>query len=171
MDPAVQVVLDQLQAEVQTLQAAAAAAAATNAAAGLAQAPPAAPVFTLAPALVNTAVFLDLTSVSGTKHFKGATEPLNKQPFDFTDSSDLQVFLDLVLKKFQVWGWNTIFTIPVTNPLTGITTNHNLLDEYGLIPLASVTFDALGCANMHTKVAQDLSCCFSASLPHLAWDF
>jgi hypothetical protein len=168
MDAAAQTaLLTQLQGEVQTLQAAAAAAAATNAAAGLAQAPPAAPVFTLAPALANTAVFLDLTSVSGTKHFKGATEPLNKQPFDFTDSSDLQVFLDLVLKKSQVWGWNTIFTIPVTNPLTGITTNHNLLDEYGLIPLASVRAHTITYYANQSKQAQDsfMACqCLLSSL-------
>jgi hypothetical protein len=135
MDAAAQAaLLTQLQGKGQTLQAAAAPAAA----AGPAHDPLAAPMFTLAPALANTAMYLDLTSVSGTKHFKGATKPLNKQPFDFTDSSNLQVFLDLVLKKSQVWGWNTIFTIPVINPLTGITTSHNLLNEYGLILLASV---------------------------------
>jgi hypothetical protein len=168
MDAAAQTaLLTQLQGEVQTLQAAAAAAAANNAAAGLAQAPPAAPVFTLAPALANTAVFLDLTSVSGTKHFKGATEPLNKQPFDFSDSSDLQVFLDLVLKKSQVWGWNTIFTIPVTNPLTGITTSHNLLDEYGLIPLAAVRAHTMTYYANQSKQAQDsfMACqCLLSSL-------
>jgi hypothetical protein len=84
MDPAVQVVLDQLQAEVQNLQAAAAAAAVTAAAPPLG--PPAPPAFTLAPALANTATtYLDLTSSTGAKHFKGATEPLSAQPFDFAD--------------------------------------------------------------------------------------
>jgi hypothetical protein len=64
--------------------------------------PPAPPVvFTLlTPALANTANYIDLMSSSDAKHFKGATEPLNAKPFNFTDPSDLQVFLDLVLKKF-----------------------------------------------------------------------
>jgi hypothetical protein len=60
------------------------------------------------------------------------------QPFDFTDPTDLQVFLDLVLKKSQVWGWNTIFTIPVIDPNTNIATNRNLLFEFGMCPIASV---------------------------------
>ena len=105
----------QLQAEVQNLQTAATTAAVIAVAAGPVHGQPVAPVFTLAPALANTATFRDLTSAGGAKHFKGATKPLNQQPFDFTDWSDLQVFLDLVLKKSQVWGWNAIFTIPVTN--------------------------------------------------------
>ena len=164
MDAAAQAtLLLQLQNEVQTLQAAATAAVA---AAGPAHGLPA-PVFTLAPALANTATFLDLTSSSGAKHFKGATEPLNTQPFDFSDSSDLQVFLDLVLKKSQVWGWNTIFTIPVTNRATGAVTTHNLLDEYGLVPLAAVKAHTLTYYADHTKQAQDsfMACqCLLSSL-------
>jgi hypothetical protein len=147
MDPAAQAsLLVHLQAEVQTLQAAATDAAAATAAAAAAAAaappagPPTPPVFTLAPALANTATtYLDLTSSAGAKHFKGATEPLSAQPFNFADPSDLQIFLNLVLKKSQIWGWNTIFTIPVTDPLTAVTRNHNLLNEYGLIPLQAVT--------------------------------
>jgi hypothetical protein len=168
----------ELQGEIENLQIAAAAStaavattaaanAAALAAAGPANGPPAAPVFTLAPALASTAVFLDLASVSGTKHFKGATEPLNKQPFDFADSSDLQVFLDLVLKKSQVWGWNTIFTVPVTNHSTGITTNHNLLEEYGVIPLASVRAHTMTYYATQSKQAQDsfMACqCLLSSL-------
>jgi hypothetical protein len=105
MDPAAQAtLLTQLQAEVQTLQAAAAAVAAAGV-----PAQQVAPVFTLAPALASTALFIDLTSASGDKHFKGATEPLNENPFDFSDSSDLQVFLDLLLKKSQVWAFLILF--------------------------------------------------------------
>jgi hypothetical protein len=84
MDPAVQaVLLIQLQAEVQNLQAAAAAVPPVG--------PPApSPVFTLAPALANTTIiYIDLTSSTGAKHFKGATKPLSTQPFDFADPSDL----------------------------------------------------------------------------------
>jgi hypothetical protein len=64
---------------------------------------------------------------------------LSAQPFNFTDPSDLQAFLDLALKKSQIWGWNTILTIPVTDPATAVTTNRNLLSKYGMIPLQSVT--------------------------------
>jgi hypothetical protein len=74
MDPAVQVVLDQLQAEVQTLQAVAAAAAVTAALPPLGPPAPAPPAFTLAPALANTATtYLDLTSSTGAKHFKAGS--------------------------------------------------------------------------------------------------
>jgi hypothetical protein len=171
MDPADQaLLLTQLQGQVQTLQAAAAATAAAVAAAG--EPPPqAAPVFTLAPALASTAPFIDLTSASGAKHFKGATEPLNQNPFDFSDSSDLQVFLDLVLKKSQVWGWNPIFNIPVTNVLTSVTTDHNLLDEYGLVPLVSVRAHALTYYAQQTKQAQDSFMACQCLLSSLTLDF
>jgi hypothetical protein len=160
--------LAQLQAEVQALRAAATAAAAAAAAAP----PPAAgpPVFTLAPALASSATFVDLTSSNGAKHFKGATEPLNKLPFNFKDPSDLQVFLDLVLKKSQVWGWNPIFTIPVLNGSAAIgvtTTNHSLLDEYGLVPMESVRAHVMAYYATPTKRAQDsfMSCqCLLSSL-------
>jgi hypothetical protein len=112
------------------------------AAAAAAPAPPpvATPVFTLTPALANTATFLDLTTTSGSKHFKGATESLNAQAFGFEDPSDLQVFLDLVLKKLQVWGWNPVFTISITDVLTGTTSDYNLLSQYGLIPTHTLDF-------------------------------
>ena len=168
MDPAAQAaLLTQLQTEVQNLQDAAAAATAAAAAAPPAAANPAAPVFALAPALAVTATFLDLTSTNGAKHFKGAIEPLNSKPFDFSDPSDLQVFLDLVLKKSQVWGWNTIFTIPVTDVATGNTANHNLLHEYGMIPLQSVRTQVATYYDQPTKRAQDsfMSCqCLLSSL-------
>jgi hypothetical protein len=170
MDPAAQAaLLVQLQAEVQNLQAAAAAAAAAEE--PPAGPPPAPAVFTLAPALANTAAYLDLTSSSGTKHFKGATEPLNAKPFDFADPSDLQVFLDLVLKKSQVWGWNTIFTIPVTGVTTGVTVNHNLLSEYGMIPLESVRTQVMTYYATPTKRAQDSFMACQCLLASLTLDF
>jgi hypothetical protein len=173
------ILLIQLQEEeVQTLKAAAAAAAfATNAAAATeaittktiaaegaaaeaANGPPGsgappAPVFTLAPALANTANFIDLASANGIKYFKGATEPLTKTPFNFTDPSDLlQVFLNLVLKKSQVRGWNPIFTAPVVSVSTGETSNYNLLEKYGLIPLPSMRAHVMSNYAPHTKWAQ-----------------
>jgi hypothetical protein len=169
MDPAIQAVLTQLQTEVLTLQASAAAAAA--AAVPLPTGPPAPPVFTLAPALANNATYLDLTSSTGAKHFKGATEPLSAQPFDFTDPSDLQVFLDLVLKKSQVWGWNSIFTIPVTNPVTATTANRNLLNEYGMIPLESVSTHVTTYYATSSKQAQDSFMACQCLLSSLTVDF
>jgi hypothetical protein len=166
MDPAIQAVLDQLQADVQTLQASAAAAAAAVPPTG----PPTQPVFALAPALANTATtYLDLTSSAGAKHFKGATEPLSSKPFDFADPAGLQFFLDLVLKKSQIWGWNTIFTIPVTDPSTATTSNRNLLSEYGMIPLESVATHVALYYATPSKQAQDsfMACqCLLSSLTH-----
>jgi hypothetical protein len=161
--------LAQLQTQVQTLQAAVLAANAATAAVPPVAGPPIAPpVFTLAPALANTAAtYLDLTSAAGAKHFKGATEPLSAQPFDFADPSDLQIFLDLALKKSQIWGWNTIFTIPVTDPITANTTNHNLLSEYGMIPLQAITTQVTTYYATSSKRAQDsfMACqCFLSSL-------
>jgi hypothetical protein len=65
--------------------------------------PPLAPVFALSPALVNAAAFLDLNSISGAKLFKSKGQPLS-QTFDFSDHSDLQVFLDLLKTKTRVQG-------------------------------------------------------------------
>jgi hypothetical protein len=167
MDPAAQAILAQPQAEVQTLQASAAAASVTTA-------PPAgpltSPVFTLAPALANAVTtYLDLTSSTGAKHFKGATKPLSTQSFDFSDAADLKFFLDLVLNESQIWGWNSIFTIPVTDPVTTTTTDRNLLSEYGMIPLESVTAHVTTYYNTPSKQAQDsfMACqCLLSSLTH-----
>ena len=147
----------QLQNQVQVLQDAAAAAVAEVPPAQ--EVLPAPPVFTLAPALANNAACIDLTSTSGAKHFKGAIEPLTAHAFDFSDPSDLQVFLDLVLKKSQVYGWNHVLTIPVTDA-ANVTTHHNLLDEYGLILLASVRAHVNTYYGAHSKQAQDsfMSC-------------
>jgi hypothetical protein len=160
--------LTQLQTEVQNLQDVAAAAAAAAAA----EAPPAPaagdpPVlFTLAPALANTAAFVDLTTSNGIKHFNRATEPLTKETFNFADPLDLQVFLDLVLKKSQVWGWNPVFDISVTNAAMALTMNHNLLQEYGLIPLNAVWTQVHSYYATPTKHTQD-SCMLCQSL--LSW--
>jgi hypothetical protein len=175
MDPAAEAAIAGLQAQLQAFQteiltlqnAAAVAAAGAAPALGV----PMLPVFTLAPALANTAAFLDLTSASGTKHFKGATEPLSLQLFNFEDPADLQVFLDILLKKSQVWGWNTVFTIPVADATTGLTTNYNLVDQYGMIPLASVNAEALTYYTTHTKRAQDSFMICQCLLASLSIDF
>jgi hypothetical protein len=98
------------------------------------------------------------------KLFKVGAEPLS-QSFDFMDPSDLQVFLDLLKAKSNVQGWSRIFTVPVD--VNGVVTHHSLLQDYGVIPLASVVLDALSYANTQTKVSQDsfmLFQCTSASL-------
>jgi hypothetical protein len=129
------------------------------------------PVFTLAPALANTAAFLDLTTSSGAKHFKGAIESLNSHPFNFEDGADLQVFLDLVLTKSQVWGWNNIFNFPVKDAKTTITKTWNLLDYYGMVPLASVRDHALTYYATQSKQAQDSFMLCQCLLSSLALDF
>jgi hypothetical protein len=129
------------------------------------------PVFTLAPALANTSTFLDLTSSNGAKHFKGAIEPLNSHPFDFADGADLQVFLDLVLTKSQVWGWNNIFNIPVEDKTTGIVKTWNILNHYGMVPLASVRAHAMTYYDAQTKQAQDSFMLCQCLLGSLALEF
>ena len=157
----------QLQAQVQILEDAAAAAAAVV---PPIEAPPAPSVFTLAPALANTAAYLDLTTPSGAKHFKGATDPLTAKPFDFADPSDLQVFLDLVLKKSQVYGWNPVLTIPVTNASNTVA-HYNLLSEYGLIPLESIKEHVSTYYHTRTKKAQDSFMSCQALLSTLSVEF
>jgi hypothetical protein len=81
------------------------------------------------------------------------------------DPSDLQVFLDLLKTKSKVQGWSRIFTVPFE--IDRVTTNHSLLHNYGVIPLASVVSDALTYINAESKVAQDsfmLFQCIFASL-------
>jgi hypothetical protein len=170
MDAATQALLTQLQVEVLALQTDAVAAAVATATA--AANPVQVPVFTLAPALANTTTFLDLTSMSGSKHFKGATEALNTQAFGFNDPAGLQVFLDLVLKKSQVWGWNPVFTIPVTDSITGTTTDYNLLHQHGLIPMASVQAHVMTYYATPTKQERSTSSWLVSVCCHrLLWTF
>jgi hypothetical protein len=152
----------------QLKDAADAADAAAAAAAPSGEAPLVPPVSTLAPALANTdTVFLDLTCSTG----GGATESLTSSPFDFTDPSDLPIFLDLVLKKSLVYGWNPILTIPVTNGATGVVTTHNLLEEYGVIPLASITTHVTTYYDTQTKQAQDSFMACQCLISSLSLDF
>jgi hypothetical protein len=72
--------------------------------------PPPVPTSILSPVLVSVAVLLDLNTLSGAKLFKYSAEPLS-QTFDFSDQSDLQVFLDLLKTKSKVQGWSRIFTL------------------------------------------------------------
>jgi hypothetical protein len=154
--------------------AAATAAAVQQAAAAAAQQAAAAavpPVFTLAPALANTATFLDFTTSDGAKHFNSATEALNSHAFDFEDDSDLQVFLDLVLTKSQVWGWNAIFNIPVTDAPTGTARNWNLLTHCGMVPLEPVRVYAMSHCSAPLKRAQHSFMLCQCLLNSLTLDF
>jgi hypothetical protein len=130
--------------------------------------PPLAPVFALSPALVNAGAFLDLNSVSGAKLFKSGAQPLS-QTFDFSDHSDLQVFLDLLKTKTRVQVWSRVFTVPVTT--AGLTVNHSLLSSYGLIPIADVTQDVLSYVDTQTKVAQDSFMAFQCIFASLETEF
>jgi hypothetical protein len=156
-------------AAVQQANAAAAQQAQQLAAAG--GAPLGGPVFTLAPALANTAAFLDLTTPNGVKHFRGATEALNSEAFDFEDDSDLQVFLDLLHTKSQVWGWNAIFEIPVMDTMTATARNWNLITHYGMIPLESVRTHCTSYYATPSKRAQDSFMLCQCLLNSLSLDF
>jgi hypothetical protein len=171
--------LHQMQDQIDALQinlaaSTAATLAATNAAAAattaLARLPPTgtpnlgtgAPIFALSPAMANAGAFLDLATSTGAKLFKLSAEPLSRS-FDFVDPSDLQVFLDLLKTKSKVQGWSRIFTVEVD----GVTTNHSLLNNHGVIPIASVALDAATYVDAQSKVAQDsfkLFQCIFASL-------
>jgi hypothetical protein len=174
-----EVILQQMQTQIAQLQlelaaSAATTLAATNAAvaatAAFVRLPPtgapnpetAALIFALSPAMANAGAFLNLSTSTGAKLFKIGAAPLSTS-FDFVDPSDLQVFLDLLKTKAKVQGWSRIFTVPVE--IDGVTTNHSLLHNYGVIPLASVVSDALTYVNAESKVTQDpfmlLQCIFA----------
>jgi hypothetical protein len=112
-----QLQLDLAASDAATTTATTAAAVAT---AALARLPPAgaptpallARIFALSPAMANAGAFLDLSSSRGATLFKVGAEPLS-QSFNFVDSSDLQVFLNLLKTKSKVQGWSQIFTVPV----------------------------------------------------------
>jgi hypothetical protein len=79
------------------------------------------------------------------------------------DPSDLQVFLDLLKTKSKK-GWSRIFTAPAE--VDRVTTNHSMLQNYGVIPLESLALDAATYVNAQSKVAQDsfmlLQCIFAS---------
>jgi hypothetical protein len=173
---AAQAQVDAMQAQIDALladAAVAAAAAATAAAAAAAGNPPPPPPpgplpFVLAPAH-STQTYVALTTGEGKKHFKGGSEPLNAKAFDFTDTSDLQLFLDLLMKKSQVWGWQAIFSIPVTIGTT--TTTHNLLKEFGVIPMEAIRDHVLTYYATQTKAAQDSFVSCQCLLGSISLDF
>ncbi len=165
----------QLDLQASTATATAATTAAAVATAALAAMPPAgapatlAPRFALSPAMANAGAFLDLSTSKGAKLFKVGAEPLSRS-FDFEDPSELQVFLDLLKTKAKVQGWSRIFTVPVTDD-QGVVTNHSLLQNYGVISLASVVRDALSYVNTPTKVAQDSFMLFQCIFASLGTEF
>jgi hypothetical protein len=118
--------------------------------------------------MANAGAFLNLATSSGAKLFKIGAEPLSRS-FDFVDPSDLQVFLDLLKTKSKVQGWSKIFTVTVERD--GVTTNHSLLHNYGVIPLASVALDAWNDFNAQSKVAQGSFMLFRCIFASLHTDF
>jgi hypothetical protein len=124
-------------------------------------------VFSRVPAMATTAVYQDLATATGLKHYKTATEPLSKELyFDFDeDTAQLQLFLDLVRQKSEDMGWGALFQIPVTTPAG--TQNYDLLTQYGMIPLASVRDHCMTYYGDPTKQAQDSAMsnkCFMSSV-------
>jgi hypothetical protein len=79
------------------------------------------------------------------------------------------VFLDLLKTKSKVQGWSRIFTVPVE--VDGVTTNHSLLHNYGVIPLESVALDAATYVNAQCKVAQDSFMLFGCIFGALGTEF
>jgi hypothetical protein len=118
--------------------------------------------------MANAGAFLDLATSTGAKLFKLGAEPLSRS-FDFVDPSDLQVFLDLLKTKSKVQGCSRIFTVPVE--VDGVTTDHSLLHNYGVFPLASVAFDVATYVNAQSKVAQDSFMLFQCIFASLDTDF
>jgi hypothetical protein len=118
------------------------------------------------PTMLQTA-YLDLSTTNGGKHFKTGTESLTAQAFNFEDPSDLRIFLDLIKVKSQVFGWNPILSIPVTDATTGVVTHCDLLDKYGMIERSDVIAHLNTYYSTPTKQAQDsfMFCqCLIASL-------
>jgi hypothetical protein len=118
--------------------------------------------------MANAGAFLNLATSTGAKLFKVGAEPLSRS-FDFVDPSDLQVFLDLLKTKSKVQGWSRIFTVPVK--VDGVTTDHSLLHNYGVIPLQSVALDAATYVNAQSKVAQDSFMLFQCIFGSLRTEF
>jgi hypothetical protein len=132
-----------------------------------APAAPAVGTFSRVPVLATSALYQDLSTSTGVKHYKTATEPLSKELyFDFEeDTAQLQLFLDLVRQKSEELDWVEIFRIPVTTP-SG-TQTYDLITQYGMIPLASVRAHCMSYYHEQTKKAQDSAMsnkCFMSSV-------
>jgi hypothetical protein len=111
------------------------------------------PIFSLTPAELHTAAFVDLGSTEGRKMFSTATKPL-EEPFDGAKTG-IHMFIHQVTTRASINGWNnTIMTIPtptVADPLASM----SLLTQFGQVTLAHIEAHALTYQGTPTKAAQD----------------
>ena len=134
-------------------RAAAAAAIAEAEAAAAANAAPPAPIFSLTPAALHTAAFVDLGSPEGRKMFSTATKPL-EEPFDGAKTG-IHMFIHQVTTRAAISGWNaTIMSIPTPTVAVPLATM-SLLTQYGQVTLAHIEAHALTYQGTQTKAAQD----------------
>ena len=115
--------------------------------------PPVGPVFSLTPAALHTAAFIDLGSAEGRKLFSTATKPLD-EPYDGSKSG-LHMFIHQVATRALICGWtNTILTIPKPTPANPNATL-SLMTQYGQIDLADIEAHAITYQADQVKAAQD----------------
>ena len=93
---------------------------------------PVAPVFVIAPALVDQTKFINYATRDGSKLFDQAVAKLSTT-FDFEDSSELQALLDQIAAHSITCGWSHIFEIDcqLDPVVTGAEVMRNLLTAYG----------------------------------------
>jgi len=89
--------------------------------------------FALAPGLAITGL-LDFSTKEHIKIFENATKPLEPK-FDL-QAKNMHVFIGQIRDRTNLYGYNSILTIPVTK--NNITSDLNLLDHYGEIPLEQI---------------------------------
>jgi hypothetical protein len=111
------------------------------------------PIFSLTPAALHTAAFIDLGSTEGRKLFSTATKPL-EEPYNGSKTG-IHMFIHQVATRALICGWtSTIMDIPkptVANPAATL----SMLTQYGQIDLADIEAHALIYQAAHVKAAQD----------------
>jgi hypothetical protein len=114
-----------------------------------------APVFSLTPAALHTAAFIDLGTTEGRKLFSTATKPLD-EPYDGAKTG-IHMFIHQVATRALICGWTlTIMTVPkptVADPNATL----SLITQHGQIDLADIEAHARMYQNAQVKSAQDSS--------------
>jgi hypothetical protein len=111
------------------------------------------PIFSLTPAALHTAAFIDLGSAEGRKLFSTATKPL-EEPYDGSKTG-IHMFIHQVATRALICGWTTtIMTIP--KPTVAVpNATLSLLTQYGQLDLADIEAHARTYHGTQTKAAQD----------------
>ena len=112
-----------------------------------------APVFSLTPAALHTAAFIDLGSTEGRKLFSSATKPLD-EPYDGAKTG-IHMFIHQVATRALICGWtNTILNIPKPNPANA-NASLSLMTQHGQVDLADIEAHAATYQGAQVKAAQD----------------